>query len=181
MPIKYKIITVIIIMLACTSLSISLLIFPLKNKVESLKLQIFDKNSAFNKEQAETQNLLKMNQTLKNTDISKIDAIYLSKNDALYLINSLENLALNNDCELVIDLTEPTDIISYQELDLNLTIKGELNNIMTLITKIEEQDYYVNYETINISAVSAAPENTSDTLETNNQLTANITAKTYWQ
>lgn len=183
MPIKYKIYIISGVILAGVTLSIFLLILPLKHKVESLKQEIFQKNISFNNEQAETQSLLKVNQTLKNTDTSKIDAIFLDTNDALFLINSLENLALNNDCALTINLSEPTGESEYYDLDLNLTIKGDLNNILTFITKIEEQDYYINYQKINFTTASAIPENEplTETNNTDNKLTAVIEAKTFWR
>ena len=179
-----KILTIAIIMLVCDFILIIGFIYPLKNKVSILKLQVITSEKNFFIEQNEITNLLAANQIYKKTDTNQLKNIYLKKGDELFLFRTLENLANNNQCEITINLSEPTDKNNYHELSLKLTITGQLENILNFITATEKENFYLNYQTVSLTGIGnsqSAVQNQEITSVTNNNVAAEITTKTFWQ
>lgn len=181
MSTKNKIILISVITLAGAALLIVLLIYPIKNKVLQTKQEITAKQSSFSQQQSEVKNILETNQTYKITDISKINTIFLSRGDALYLINTLEAAAQKNNCTLVISLSDPADS-NYTELISQLSLQGEFNDVVNFINEIEEQNFYLNYETFFLSSKAGLASTITEAKTVNGQqITASISVKTFWQ
>lgn len=134
-----------------------------KNNIEQLRINL-------EKKYIEGQNLKKISGSLKTieTEIPKLDKMFIKKSNAIDFITSLENIALKTGINQKINLTDNKGG-DYQKNNLNLFSNGDFINQLNYLNELESMDYYINIKSMEISRGSMK-----------NNMNMQIFSDTYW-
>ncbi|MFH0818697.1 MAG: hypothetical protein V1898_01750 [Patescibacteria group bacterium] len=176
---KYKIIILTVLMVVSALVIIFWLLTFLQNKSLSLQQQISEKKQTSSENQAANHNIIASYNEYHKLNKTDIEKIFFSTENTLQFVNSLENLAQDNNCILNIDLSDPQSNAPYEMLNLGLTLSCTLNDALNYINRLEQQEYYINYSGIIISTSEQAPH-AIDEIVPEDFINMKISAKTYW-
>jgi len=112
------------------------------------------------------------------SDLNKLDNIFIDKNNQLAFITTLENIANYNKVAQNINLSPVTATTNQRIAKSIITInaKGKYLDIVNYLQDIESLNYYVNITSINITLVSPTDGQTKQDL-----VNLNLSADTYWK
>lgn len=181
MPIKQRIIVFSIVITVIIILLIITITQPLKNKTLLLKQELINAENNSTSEQDEARELLMANQTFKNIETSKIESVFLQKKNTIDFINILENIAKQNNCEIVLDLQEMGSESSADNFNAQINVIGEFNNIINFINDLEQENFYVNYNSISLSRNIQLNTNNGISNASTRVISANLNVQTFWQ
>ncbi|MBU0707383.1 type 4a pilus biogenesis protein PilO [Patescibacteria group bacterium] len=111
----------------------------------------------------------------------KLDDYFVSKNQFLEFVSSLENIAQENNIGINITINEFSDTDPLFDHPLSLSLTGSYNNLINYIIDLESMDYYFNYNTINISSAISLKEESMFKHAQSSTIKADITGTTYWR
>lgn len=154
---------------------------PLKNKTSLLKQKLINVENNSSSDQNKTREILMANQTFKNIETAKIESIFLQKKNTINFINTLENIAQQNNCEITLDLQEPNSESDANNFNAKINIECEFNNIINFISDLERENFYVNYNSISLSRNSQQNINNNFSNESNQIISADLDVQTFWQ
>jgi len=180
MPTKKKIILLLSLMLFFFIFLIFLLINPLKSKIVASKQNFVEQALEYSNQQEEIKQILVDYETFKTIDVDEINSIFLKKGEEIGFIDTLENLAKQNNCELTINLNEP-EMSDYSQLLITLKIKGNISSVISFVNAIERQNFYLNYQDINIATEMTTENITNESTAASDILSTEISAISYWQ
>lgn len=147
----------------------------IKKQTEALRIDLEEKY-------IKGQSLRKLSESLKKIDkeISKLDDIFIKKNEALKFVTSLENIAEETYVSQKINLTTDQAIKekNYQKIPLHLFTSGTFSNQIKYLKKLESSNYYININSIEISV--ADRDTTIDKSNGNDKINISIFSNTYW-
>lgn len=121
-----------------------------------------------------------LKQTLKTyqdvkQNIGSLNRVYLTRGQELDFITALEHVADSTHVEEQIKLNSPADGQNQSALPIQLTLAGDLTNIIRYLAAVEALDYYVNIDTIRLGLPSYTGIGASST----GKLSALLTATTF--
>ena len=128
---------------------------------------------------------------LVDDDIQKLDEVFVSYDEDLQFIETLEKIAIDNNVSQKISLgsikKEQKD--EFEKISLEISANGNFLSIMKYLISLETLNYYVNISSLDISK-SANPRSTNsssgvtpaeDDLSDLNRVVCKIKADTYWK
>jgi Tfp pilus assembly protein PilO len=176
-----KITLSIVLFLALIFCSIYFLIIPALNGVEAIKLQIDQQGLQAEKNYDQGQDLKKLVENIKILEprLSEIDQAFIKKGDPSAFIGSLEAAAEKNK---VVETASLGDELPqgqfYSEIPLVLNVRGSADGVLGFISDLETQKKYINFNSLEIEAVSSDSAIKSSAPKT---LSAQISAETFWE
>lgn len=158
-------------------------VFSYLDKVEEANHSLSNHRIEFETRLIKEEKISKIDKNLTDIapDVKSIEKTFIDENNKLEFITMLEGLADKNlvNLEIKIDFNkiDPKNKSNY----LNLNLLGSYSNLMNFLVSIENLDYYINVNNINLSSpinnsgsVAGVPSDTRN-------LTMNIGALTYWK
>lgn len=134
------------------------------------------------------QNLKQININLRQIEpnIGLLDQGLLEQGDEFGFVSNLEDLANQKNVDFKINLGEPKKINqkNYATMPITITANGSYLNLLKFIYSLENLNYYINIENLEISSNQSA-ENANflgnGDSRAVNDLNLTITALTYWK
>ncbi|MFC1612945.1 hypothetical protein ACFL23_01300 [Patescibacteria group bacterium] len=161
MNFKKNIILFLVISFAGLLAIIFFVILPTTKKIKDISKKIYDLRIDVEKKYVSGQNLrhtIKKFKEFKKSSLN-LSNIYVEKNQELKFIESLENIALNNDLKQKINIKEAIisednpniGIKNIQTMNLNVSLEGDYTNILKFLYDIRKLSYCINIESIIIT------------------------------
>ena len=183
--IKNKLIILSVASLAVIVLLIYFVTIPLIDQIKNLNFEINQElANLFPAGQAQTINPAKQyNLVLEGLEGQ---AILLNKQDALMFIDSLEDLAVDNQLEQSINLNNISELTQKngpQAIAIELSIRGSLENTINYLAEIEKLDTYINFQQFSIyrTQAQAIPAPGEEIQLADDAIVCQIQANTYWE
>jgi len=149
---------IIISLLVATSLIITLLVIkPSIDNINNIKNQIQDQRVELEKKYQQILYFQKNIQGVKKiqTELAIVDKMFLTSGEELNFINTLENIATQNDITQTINLK---NIVSGEEIStyllFSIDLKGTTPNIINYLFEIEKLPYYINFDKFELTALN---------------------------
>lgn len=85
-----------------------------------------------------------------------VNSYFLDKADILTFISNLENIAQKNSVDITINLNEfpSTNTDEIIEQPISLEVIGQYSQIISFLTELEAQDYYLAFQQFNVSSTT---------------------------
>jgi len=174
-----------------------LIILPTINKIKKNNAELAMEKEKISISLNQGQNIVENKKNLKKVavELDKLDNLWLRTGDELKFITDLEKIAERNNLTQIIDfdngqLKKKTEI---KIIPINITLKGNLLNIMSYINQLESLDYYINFTQINFERQMDKLKNYNNQLQTttnseqkkltNHEINLNVKLNglTYWK
>ena len=116
-------------------------------------------------------------------DIKEIEKAFIDQNNKLEFITLLEGIADENNVELDMNINFDEIASNDKTTPLDLILVGAYTNLMNVLVTIENLKYYINIQEININNSRGVRTKASvlNNSPSNNSLTMNINALSYWK
>ena len=157
MDIKQKNLTTIGLSLAITLAVGFLIIKPTIIYIRETRDRINNEREDLEKQYQRVIYLKKNYEKIKEIEeqLEVLDDLFLIQDQELEFITALENIAAKNNVTQKInlkkiDLNDP----EQKTMPFDITITGTTQNVVTYLLKIEQLEYYINFQSISINAIS---------------------------
>lgn len=133
---------------------------------------------------------LKLKELSKNikkveSEMEKMERIYIEKEETLEFIKTLESIAEKNGVEQKIDLNSAKEDIKeeYQERPLQMALSGEYRNLLSYLADIESMKYWINIKSMDITSGVLRQSRLEDEDNTKKaeQINIKVQAYVYWK
>lgn len=151
------------------------IILPASEDIKEIRSKISELRIDLEKKYIRGQSLRKLSESLKiiESQIPKLDEIFIKKSEAINFITALEEIAASANIEqeinLVSDHEKKTE--THNKTPLQLSTTGSFTNQIEYLNKLESLNYYINIMSLEIIGRHGE--------ETNN-INMNIFSNTYW-
>lgn len=156
------------------------IILPTIKEINNIGYEIEAQRIDLEKKFIKAQNLKKLSKNLDNIEpeLTKLDQVFVNKNNELGFITALEKIAATNKVAQQINLmdSQPIENGIYKKVPLLLSTQGNFTNQFNYLLGLESLNYYINIKSLEISQVRPIFDNSAKEL-----LQMNISADTYWQ
>lgn len=129
-------------------------IVPYCLKIKNLSENLL--KTKYTLEELKNQNNYKSANNLNNDDLVTIENIFIKQDSLIDFITELEEIAEKYDFKQNIELKE--DIIDQDssklihEIPILINLEGRLENLLSYLLKIENTDYYININSLEVTA-----------------------------
>jgi Tfp pilus assembly protein PilO len=151
---KKHILILLILFLICFSL-IWWVVKPALAKIKESNQEINFQKQKLAQLLQEGQSVIESQKTLSiiEAGINEVGKVWLRVGDELKFITDLEQAATDNNLEQVIsfDNTDYKGETTIKMIPITLQVKGELDDIMAYINRLEAFDYYINIDKVEIN------------------------------
>lgn len=146
------------------------IIIPSRNDIKNTKNNIEQLRISLETKYIKGQSLRKISEGLKTieTEIPKLDKVFIKKSDAINFVTSLENIAIESNITQRISLTDEKGG-NYQKNALHLFTDGNFFNQTKYLQKLETIDYYININSLEIQKGSGE-----------GNINMQVSSNTYW-
>ncbi|MFH1233465.1 MAG: type 4a pilus biogenesis protein PilO [Patescibacteria group bacterium] len=145
----------------------------INNEIEAQKINL-------EKKFIKGQNLKQLSKNLKEIEfeLTRLDDIFINKNNELEFITTLEKIAATNKVTQKINLGNDQLIEgkTYKKVPLQLSTQGNFTNQLNYLLNLESLNYYINIKSLEIFASKAIIDNSAK-----EPLQMNLSVDTYWQ
>jgi len=162
-------------------LLIGLLVLPLQSRIFELNNQILTSRKKIYSEQAQQQELIisgRYYQELQRSGLSEINQIFIKKNELLNFLDRLETLAEQNNIAQQIQLNESMLNDEANWLNLTLAINGNYSEVISYLSALEREDFYLNYSSLGLQTSGATEFN--QVTDNSDQLQLQLQGIIYW-
>lgn len=152
---KIIVANVIIILIICAV--VFFVIMPSINDIASMQSNIQSQYFDLEKKYLKGQNLRKLSENLNSIQpkMAKLDQIFISKDQELDFVTTLENLATKNNITQKISMSPPAMVSNYSKTPIQIATTGNFNNQVNYLKSIEGLPYMINVKSIEITPVDA--------------------------
>jgi len=182
---KNKIILSVCLFLVICLILLYSIVLPNIKRIKYLQKSIINQKIEAEQNLIEQQNITQVNKKIQQIE-SQVDTLYsifINTNKELEFITTLEGIASKNNITQTINLN--FDAIStkqsYQEIPLNLDVKGTYNNLINYLIDLETLRYYINIHSFSITMLSSGQSPKDGGLVASPNYTMNLSANTYWK
>jgi Tfp pilus assembly protein PilO len=158
------------------------LIIPTMENIKILKGEVETKQVELEKNYLKGKSLKVIAEDLKKIEpqIAELKKIFIKKESAFEFITEMEKIAQNSKLEQKINLSSEEEKIggAYKKIPIQLSTKGSFSSQIKYLSAIESLDYQINVKTLEISSGGTV---TKEDGSTEDQVTMQIIADTYWQ
>jgi len=185
---KQKLFVNIGLLLILNILFIYLLILPAISNIKKSRNDILNLKIDLENKIIREKNLYILNEKISkvNPQLEKINQIFISQNQEIEFITTLENLEkkYNVSQKLNIDLNNRQGEEGLNKIPISTNTSGNFRNLMDYLANIESLNYYINIESISLS------NGTDDSLSSksvllgqnlSDQMTMQISGFSYWK
>ncbi len=179
---KNRIIIMIIGFLTLFALILFFIVIPTIHDILDMGQKIEEQRIDLEKKYIKGQNLRQLTTNLNkiNSQLSKLEQIFISENRELEFITTLEGVANKNSVNQKINLGVQEDMpgYDYKKMTLQLLLQGNFTNIMNYLIGLESLEYYVNVKNIELTIGSL-----KQTLDTPQGAVINmfLLTETFWK
>jgi Tfp pilus assembly protein PilO len=156
---KNKIIVIIVGFLIFISLIIFLIVIPTVNDILEIGKEIENQRIDLEAKYIKGQNLRQLTENLEkiNSQLSKLEQIFISNNRELEFITTLEGVASKNSISQKINLGNQEDIANYdyKKTAIQLIAQSNFTNIINYLLDLESLEYYLNIKNIELTLASS--------------------------
>jgi len=147
-----------------------------KNEIIAEKIKI-EKNKIYQLTSKNQENQLKNIET----DLEKIEQIYINRNKELEFITTLEGLAKTNNVEQKIDIlfARETKKEEISEIPISLSATGNFENILSYLRNLNNLPFLINVDLINLEKISN--EATIGDNISESKISVGVSGVTYWR
>lgn len=163
------------------------IILPKVNFIRKNSQAISERRIFLEEQYIRTRNFKKNNEEMKlvDEDINKLDDLFVDFNEDLQFIETLENLASNNNINQKISLGEidGEEKNEFEKISLEISAEGSFLNIMKYLISLETLNYYINISSLDISKSQTNVEKdfSENKASILNNVICKIKADTYWK
>lgn len=185
---KQKLFVNIGLLLILNILFIYLLILPAISNIKKSRNDILNLKIDLENKIIREKNLYILNEKISkvNPQLEKINQIFISQNQEIEFITTLENLEkkYNVSQKLNIDLNNRQGEEGLNKIPISTNTSGNFRNLMDYLANIESLNYYINIESISLSNGSDNSLSSKSVLLGQNlsdQMTMQISGFSYWK
>jgi len=175
---KNRIIANIIIVLFFMSAIAYLIILPTLSDIKGMESEIEAQRVDLEKKYIKGQSLKKLAENLKKIEpnMAVFDQVFINQGRALEFITTLEDIANRHSISQKLNLMTEKSIVanSYTKTPLNFIVEGAFIDVMGYLADIENLNYYININSMEISTIKGKEESPS-------RVSVQILANTYWK
>lgn len=177
--IPHKALLVNILIITLIAVQIAFITLPNLVTIDRIKKDIGDQYAEVSRQLALGQTTKKILEDLKNIRplLEKIAGFFLKESEQLTFITTLENLALKNNLEIKLQLSDiPENDVTEEEIftiPLSLTLTGSYTDTIKFLIEMQNQSFYINITNLSINA-SREQKDDPD-------ITTSLRANTYWK
>jgi Tfp pilus assembly protein PilO len=185
--IKVRIFITFLIYSAVIFLIFYFIILPKINFIKENGKAISERRIFLEEQYIRVRNFKQNNEEMKlvDEDIDKLDEVFVNYNEDLQFIETLENLASDNNINQKISLgkVESEGKDEFEEITLEISAEGSFLNIMKYLISLETLNYYINISFLDISKVQTIVEKdfSENRVGILNNVICKIKADTYWK
>jgi Tfp pilus assembly protein PilO len=181
---KGKIVLGVLLSLLIIFLLIYFFIAPAVAGIKNIRDELEIKRVGLEKDYQKGKNLRKLSENLKKVkpQIEELNKVFISSDQALEFVTSLEKIADKENIEQKINLSPNKENVNdvCEKISLQLLASGNFNAALKYLSELEKLDYYINIRTLEISPARAETDE-EDGSRQENLVDLQILAKTYWQ
>jgi len=163
------------------------IILPSVKKIKEIRTEILNQKIELKNNIKQSENINRLNEELKSIKpkMDKLDQIFINKNRELEFIVLIESIADKYSIDQKIDLNpnleDPEDL--YKQSPMTLGLRGQYVDIMHYLFELEKIKYYININSIDISAVTQNQRvnNISGEDMLDEEVVMNLNADVYWK
>ena len=160
-------------------------VFPYYNSIIKANAMLMDHRIQFETKLIKEEKFSKIskNLTLIEDDIKKIENAFVDENNKLEFITILEGIVDDKNVDLKLNINFEKMVSNNKIIPLSLVLLGTYDNLMDVLVSIENLKYYINIENIDINNSKSVRNKASvlSGVSSNNILTMNISALSYWK
>jgi len=173
----------IIIFLVAVFLLLFFLILPTINDIKAIESEITIQMVELEKKYQRGQSLKKLAEHLKmiETQLDKLDQVFIDKEDQLLFITTLENIADASQVTQKINLIAEPEMEkgeNYQKLPLQIFTQGDFVSQLKYLINLESLNYYINIKSLELNSAPSAGNGQNIGQGNINMF---IIADTYWR
>ncbi len=163
------------------------IILPKVNFIRKNSKAISERRIFLEEQYIRARNFKKNNEEMKlvDEDIERLDEVFVAYDKDLQFIETLENLASDNNINQKISLgkIESEEKNEFEDITLEISAEGSFLNIMKYLISLETLNYYINISSLNISKaqINVEKDFSEDRASILNNVVCKITADTYWK
>jgi len=153
---KNKIIIMVIGFLTLFLLIVFFIVIPTIHDILDMGQKIEEQRIDLEKKYIKGQNLRQLTNNLNkiNSQLSKLEQIFISENRELEFITTIEGVASKNSIDQRINLGIQEDMAeyNYKKMALQLFLQGNFIDITNYLLGLESLEYYLNIKSIELTS-----------------------------
>lgn len=130
-----------------------LIIYPYYTQIKTQNIEIHDKRIQLAIFQEQRKNIDKTRSDLRKIeeDTKNISLIYISQEDILDFIDTLEIVSTSNNLNQNIELNNIENFLNDQYLEINIELNGQWDDIINYLNALEKLDQYIILDNLTFS------------------------------
>jgi Tfp pilus assembly protein PilO len=169
-------------------LIINFVIIPRIRFIKESSKEIIDRKVFLEEQYIKAKKFRENNEEMEvvDEDIQKLDKVFVSHDNDLQFIESLEKTALDNNIKqkILLGSVQNSKDNEFEKIILEISAEGNFKNMMNYLISLETLDYYINISSLDIlKATSHQIGDESSDIGSNSlsNVICKITADTYWK
>ena len=158
-------------------------VFPTINDIQKIRKAIEAQRIDLEVKYERGQSLKKLSENLKiiEPQLSELEEIFISEDEVLEFITTLEEIAGNNDITQTINLISSKSSAKngHKKIPLRITASGDFVGQLNYLTELESLNYYINIKSLELTSVSRSSAPKTETKSSHINMI--IDADTYWR
>lgn len=188
LSVRNKIILTLFINSLVILLIIHFIIIPRAMLIEETGKDIINRRLFLEEQYVKAKNFRENNKEMElvDSDIQKLDDVFVSYDNDLKFIETLEKVAIDNKINQKISLgsVKNEEDSEFEKITLEISAEGSFLNIMNYLISLETLNYYVNVNFLDISSSNSQIVNNEllgNKPSASHKVICKIIADTYWK
>ncbi|MDA3840174.1 MAG: type 4a pilus biogenesis protein PilO [Patescibacteria group bacterium] len=159
-------------------------VFSYINRVEEASILLINHRVEFETKLIKEEKFSKISKNLTKIelDLRKIEKAFIDTNNKLEFITMFEGLADRTGIDMKMNINFEKISSKDSSAPLTLTLNGPYDNLMNFLVSVENLNYYINVNNIDIKNSNIASSRTvAPNQNRDNSLTMQLSALTYWK